>query len=368
MDPIRATYRVSCNASEIEARAEALAREQTTELPRGAAPGKTEERVLGRVETVEQIQERTFDVEILLPAATQDGSAAQLLNVLFGNSSLQADVVLADAQIPHWLVERFPGPRHGALGLRRVTGVPRRALTCTALKPQGLSPLELRALCETFARAGIDVIKDDHGLADQETARFEERVRACRDGLRAVWTETGHRAVYVPSLSGGPREVHRQLDIAEAHGILAVMLAPMLLGASLFAEIAATRPGLVLLAHPSFAGATRIEPELLLGSLFRLFGADAVIFPHHGGRFGSFDAGRCRAIARRLALQVPGLRAAMPVPAGGMDERRAGEIVSFYGADAMLLVGGSLYIAGEELLTRARRFVKAVAVASEDVD
>jgi ribulose-bisphosphate carboxylase large chain len=40
-------------------------------------------------------------------------------------------------------------------------------------------------------------------------------------------------------------------------------------------------------------GAARITPPLLLGKLFRLFGADAMIFPHHGGRFG-YSAATCR--------------------------------------------------------------------------
>ena len=39
-------------------------------------------------------------------------------------------------------------------------------------------------------------------------------------------------------------------------------------------------------AHPTLAGAARIAPPLLFGKLFRLLGADAVVFPNHGGRFG----------------------------------------------------------------------------------
>ncbi len=366
MEPIRATYRLSCSTSGIEARAEALSREQTTELPRGAAPRAAEARVEGRVSEVRRVDERSFDVEIALPAVTQDGSASQLLNVLFGNASLQDDVLLVDAAIPGWLVERFPGPRHGAAGIRRLTGVTHRALTCTALKPQGLAPSALRSLCETFARAGIDVVKDDHGLAEQGSARFEDRVRACMEGLETVREETGQTALYAPSLSGGPSDVRRQLAAAAACGVRAVLIAPMLLGASLLAEIAAAEEGPVLIAHPALAG-TRISPALLLGRLFRLFGADAVIFPHRGGRFDAFDASTCREIARRLEEDAGGgVLSAMPVPAGGVDAERARDVVAFYGSEVMLLVGGSLYRGGDDLAARTRRFVDAVARASED--
>ena len=41
-----------------------------------------------------------------------------------------------------------------------------RALTASALKPQGLPPARLGQLAEQFARGGLDFIKDDHGLAD----------------------------------------------------------------------------------------------------------------------------------------------------------------------------------------------------------
>lgn len=35
-------------------------------------------------------------------------------------------------------------------------------------------------LAGTFARAGLDIIKDDHGIADQARAPFAERVVACQ--------------------------------------------------------------------------------------------------------------------------------------------------------------------------------------------
>ena len=70
----------------------------------------------------------------------------------------------------------FGGPRHGLHELRRRAGAGVRALTCSALKPQGLPPARLGELAKDFARAGIDYIKDDHGLADQSIP-FTESVR-----------------------------------------------------------------------------------------------------------------------------------------------------------------------------------------------
>ena len=100
-------------------------------------------------------------------------------------------------------------------------------------------------------------------------------------------------------------------------------------------------------------------PETLLGTIFRLFGADAVIYPHWGGRFG-YSADVCRNLAERLRCTWNSVRPALPVPAGGMALERAAELIAFYGVDTMLLIGGSLYEAGDALYERSRSCVEAV--------
>ena len=96
-------------------------------------------------------------------------------------------------------------------------------------------------------------------------------------------------------------------------------------------------------------GAARIAPPLLLGKLFRLIGADAVMFPNHGGRFG-YSPDTCRRLARAALADRDGLRPCVPVPAGGMTADRVPEMLDFYGADIMLLIGGALLEAREHLM------------------
>ena len=66
---------------------------------------------------------------------------------------------------------------------------------------------------------------------------------------------------------------------------------------------------MAFLAHPTLAGAARIAPPCLFGKLFRMLGADAVVFPNHGGRFG-YSPETCRAIAQARLEQHDGLRPA----------------------------------------------------------
>ena len=119
-------------------------------------------------------------------------------------------------------------------------------------------------------------------------------------------------------------------------------------------------PDMAFFAHPSLGGAARIAPGLLIGGLFRLVGADAVIFPSFGGRFG-YSSDECLGLAQRARRTDDGLRAALPVPAGGMTVERTGEILAAYGADTMLLIGGSLLMARKRVTAEAERFTRAVA-------
>jgi ribulose-bisphosphate carboxylase large chain len=114
-----------------------------------------------------------------------------------------------------------------------------------------------------------------------------------------------------------------------------------------------------LMAHPAMGGAARIAPPLLLGKLFRLFGADAVVFPNYGGRFGYAPA-TCRAIATNARAAWSGTVPSVPVPAGGMTIERVPEMLDFYGSDVMLLIGGSLLAAREKLTDETAAFAALV--------
>jgi ribulose-bisphosphate carboxylase large chain len=364
MSRIIATYRVRAAADEIEKVALALALEQSVEVPLEAVKDAfVEDAILGRVGTVTKVAPDLFDVRIHLAEITAGGDAAQTLNMLFGNSSLHEHVQLMDAEFPDSLAKALGGPRFGISGLRDRLGVHGRALTCAAIKPQGLPVERLAQLCETFARGGIDVIKDDHGLADQRYSPFLERVRACQGAAKRVAEATGRSILYAPSLVGPPTFLRQCAQIVRDEGVGAVLIAPALVGMPVFHELVQEHLDVPVLAHPAYAGAARVAPPWLLGKWFRLLGADAVIFPSFGGRFAYSEA-LCRDIAAAARSPLHGLPPCLPVPAGGIAVERVPQLLRFYGDDAMLLIGGSLLIAGDALLARTRLFTAAVAAES----
>jgi ribulose-bisphosphate carboxylase large chain len=364
VDPVAprlsAIYHVLSDAKSIEARARAIAIEQSIEMPLSAVDdGFVRSEIVGRVEGILEKEHGSFEVTIALCADTVGQDPGQLINMLFGNTSLHQDVVLADVALTGELARAFGGPRHGLHGLRQRAGAPERALTCSALKPQGLSATQLAALATRFAQGGIDYIKDDHGLADQSYSPFRARAEAVSAAVRAVARPDGTAARYVPSLSGDLDSMRRQLGIAAGEGLDAVMIAPMIAGFSSFHRLVREHPQFAFVAHPAMGGAARIAPALLLGKLFRLLGADAVVFPNHGGRFG-YSPDTCRDLARTARAELHGLRACLPVPAGGMTLGRVSEMLAFYGPDVMLLIGGALLEARDRLVEATAGFVTEV--------
>jgi ribulose-bisphosphate carboxylase large chain len=361
VERILATYRIAASESESRARAEALAIEQSVEMPLAAIGDAAILRDV--VATVESIRPHAGHFEVVLGIApsTTGREASQLMNMLFGNCSLQPEVELIDVELPAGFERAFPGPRYGIDGIRTVTGVTGRALTCTALKPQGSSVEYLAHLARTFALAGIDVIKDDHGIANQAAHPFEQRVAAVQKAILEANRETGGNSIYAPTFSGGGLSLREQARVANEHGVKMALVAPMLVGIPAFVEMQVDL-AVPVMAHPAFAGAARIAAPTLLGKLFRLFGADATIFPNHGGRFG-YSRDTCLAIARAARDPWHSVRAALPVPAGGMTVERVDEMVAAYGRDTMLLIGGGLLTAREGLLDKAREFVRKVREA-----
>ncbi|MGA2017427.1 MAG: RuBisCO large subunit C-terminal-like domain-containing protein, partial [Opitutaceae bacterium] len=218
-DEIEVVYRLRADPSGLDARVEALLLEQTVEMGREALrSAHAREHFVGRVIGTEAVGDAEFLVALAQPAEAAAGDPAQLLNVLFGNCSLQDDVELEDVRIPATLVRMLCGPRFGTAGLRQLTGVRGRALAASVLKPMGLSAREAASLCRTLAMAGLDVIKDDHGLADHPGCPFAERVRLCLAATAEAAETTGRRALYVPNLIGSPATVLRQAREASELG------------------------------------------------------------------------------------------------------------------------------------------------------
>ena len=116
-----AIYHVRSDARSIEARAQAIAVEQSVEMPLSAIEDQAIlDEIVGKVEEIGEIGRGLFAVRIALARATVGDDAGQLINMLFGNTSLQEDVVAARRRVSRRPGARaFGGPQHRARGPAR---------------------------------------------------------------------------------------------------------------------------------------------------------------------------------------------------------------------------------------------------------
>ncbi|CAF0696023.1 RuBisCO large subunit C-terminal-like domain-containing protein [Candidatus Methylacidithermus pantelleriae] len=344
---LRVTYRLACSPAEAQSLAQALLLEQTVELPSHAVGREALEK-LGTIESIHQKGKRSFEVHITYRWETLGGELPQALNVIFGNVSLWKNVRLVKLEPSPCLQGIFPGARLGQAGLRETLGVEGRPLLCSALKPMGLDVSQLALLAAELAAGGVDIVKEDHGLGNQPFAPFGERVYRCSASIQDAASRTGKRTLYVPNVTAPMEEISSRARLAKKAGAGGLLLCPGISGWD-SVRMLATDPelGLPLFVHPALLGSfiakpqSGFSPEVLFGTLPRLVGADATIFPHWRSRF-PFSRASCARITNATREHLYIWKAIFPVPAGGIKLEELPTVLDFYGKDAILLIGGSL--------------------------
>ena len=360
--PERFTVVYSIHGDENEARVKAIDTcfEQTVEFPEALVPERLiREGVVGRLESLQRRDDSAFLAAISYAADVATTDLTQWLNVVMGNTSLKPGIRVERVELGS-VAAAFRGPRFGRSGLRELLSVFDRPLLCTALKPMGVSVEDLAGLAYRFALGGIDLIKDDHGLADQRFCRFEDRVSRCAAAVARANRETGLCCRYVPNVTAGPDQMPRRAKFAKDCGAGGLLVLPGLCGFEAMRQLADDDSiALPILAHPAFQGGFIAAEQCgfshyaLFGQIPRLAGADATIFPNFGGRF-SFSREDCITLAEGAGTPMGGIRPVFPVPAGGMSVAQVQELANAYGNQLIILVGGGLFRSGPDLVENCR--------------
>jgi ribulose-bisphosphate carboxylase large chain len=359
-------YRITGDEAEARAKAEDLCLEQTVEYPASLVPeGFIRDQIVGHIEKMEPVPGGSRTLITFLEESA-GGELTQLLNVLYGNISLKKGFRIERLREGDALWEKFKGPRFGRGGLRKILNQPNRPLLSTAIKPMGLSASALADQAFAFASGGIDIIKDDHGLANQTFATFAERTERCAEAVRKGAATHGKPILFAPNVTAPHDEVLKRAHFAKEQGAGALLLCPGLTGFDTMRSLADDATiDLPILAHPAFLGSfvtspdNGIAPYALFGQLMRLAGGDASIYPHFGGRFG-FSLDECREIADGASAAMGVLKSVFPAPGGGMNLKRIPELREFYGDEVMFLVGGDLVKNGPDIRKNCEMFREMV--------
>lgn len=346
--------------------AERIRVEQSVEMPLSALPEYTESS-LPVIQSVTQLSETLWEAILSFPYDIVGEDVIQFLNVLYGNISLYNGIKVVDVD-KHILQRLFDGPAFGIEGVRNRTEIHNRPLSCTALKPVGLSPEQLSERAYHFALGGIDIIKDDHGLANQQSADFQQRVSSCVHAIKKANDKSGTKTLYFPNITAGTEQLKRNFDFAIEMGADGVLMAPQLTGLSALKELS-NRKACPVMAHPAFSGSfisnsgSGFSLQFYYGKLWRALGADAVIFPNAGGRF-PFSDEECLSLHRILTSKIETLKTSFPVPAGGIQLDSIDQWIKRYGLDTIFLIGGSLYTHPGGILNATKTF-KSILINHE---
>lgn len=360
----RVIYGMQGSGEEVRVRAEDICVEQTIEFPRDlVTSGDIRAAIVGKIERMERPGGNEWEIEISFAVETVGHELTQLLNVMFGNFSLKPGVQVKRLDLPVSMLKDYKGPRFGIQGIREMTGVHDRPFLCTALKPMGLPNDTLAELAYTFAYSGVDMVKDDHGLADQPFSPFWERVEKVGAAVNRANKITGNRCLYFPNVTGPLSLIMEKVRWAKACGVGGLMVAPGLVGFDTM-KMLADDDGLDLpiISHPSFLGSYVVTPGngishyLIFGQLPRLAGADATIYPNYGGRF-SFSLENCQSIVQGATVEMGHLHPIFSAPGGGMNLERIPEMVQAYGKDVIFLIGGALHKMGPDLVVNCQAYM-----------
>ncbi|WP_211744960.1 2,3-diketo-5-methylthiopentyl-1-phosphate enolase [Paenibacillus sp. Marseille-Q4541] len=378
-----ATYRIYDDKASFHKKAESIAVGMTvgswTELPEVKREAMKQH--LGQVVEV-QVHEpenaepgtRYGDVTIAYPDINFSKDIPALLVTVFGKISMDGRIKLMQLGFSDSFASHFPGPKFGIQGVRDLLGVHDRPLLMSIFKSViGLNASELREQFLRQALGGVDLIKDDEILFENELTPIEKRVEVCLRAAEEASKETGKKLLYATNLTGPTSRLHEQARKAIDAGANALLFNVLSYGYDVLHELSKDPEITVpIMAHPALAGAYYPSPyhgisaSVLLGQLMRLAGADLVLFP---SPYGSVTMPREENMGIKEQLLTPAfsVKQSMPVPSAGIHPGLVPLILKDFGTDVIVNAGGGIH--GHPMGTEAggRAFVQAIEATQQGI-
>lgn len=309
----------------------------------------------GRVVSVEGLapggaqKETEALIKIAYPTVNFSFDIPAILTTVFGKLSMDGKIKLLDLQFSSELKKAFPGPRFGIPGIREKLNVYDRPLVMSIFK--GLIGRDLNYLLfqlKEQAKGGVDIVKDDEILFENELTPFEQRITEGKKALLDVFETTGHRTLYAVNLTGRSSKLRDQARKAAELGADILLFNVFSYGLDILQELREDdNIALPIMAHPAFSGAITSSPyyglshSLLLGKLTRYAGADFSLFP---SPYGTVALERDKALAMAVALRErEDYKPSFPVPSAGIHPGLVPLLVQDFGIDSIINAGGGVH-------------------------
>lgn len=301
---------------------------------------------VGRVSSV-SCREGSAHVDIVFPAKLFGNDMAGLLTVLFGKISFYPNLKLESVKGDSRYLASLQGPRFGLAGIKKIANKEesKRPLLMAILKP-GMGPSD-GPLAEQYAKliaAGTDLVKDDETRIDlniEDALRRLERVLSAANG----------QGVYVTHLTGPAFDLSRRAKTLQDRGAKAFLFCPFTYGLSALQSLCQDPEIRVpIFAHPAFtgpmtSGTSAIAAGVVLGTILRWAGCDAVLFP---SPYGSIALPKAEALAlhENLTCRQGDLKIVGSVPSAGIMPELVPSIREDFGSDVIINAGTGMMRSG----------------------
>lgn len=367
-----ATYRIYDEKADFRKKAEGIAVGLTvgswTDLPE--AKKASMEKHLGKVLSINEGNgpERFADIQIAYPDINFSADIPALLVTVFGKVSMDGKIKLIDLELSERFQSAFSGPKFGIQGIRDLVGVHDRPLLMSIFK--SCIGHDLAALKEQFkqqALGGVDIIKDDEILFENESSPFDKRIKACLEAAEEARQETGQKVLYAANLTGPTFQLKDKAKRAVSVGANCFLFNVLAYGFDVLHELASDPDiNVPFMAHPAMAGAIYPSPyhgisaSILLGKLMRLAGADIVLFPSPYGSV-TMPLEENMGIKNALLKASERFKTPFPVPSAGIHPGLVPFILEDFGQEVIVNAGGGVHGHPQGAVAGGKAFRQAIS-------
>lgn len=259
-----------------------------------------------------------------------------------------AAIKLIDLDLPPAFADRYPGPKFGVEGTRRLMSRPSGAMVGTIIKPSiGLSPADLAEVVGDLAEAGVDFIKDDELQGNGPYSPLEARVAAVMPVLKRHADRTGVMPMYAFNITDDIGRLEANHDLVVSAGGTCVMACVNLVGLAGL-EFLHRHAEVPIHGHRTMLGSVLRSEQVGIGfrawqKIARLSGADHL---HTNGISNKFYESDAEVLDSIAAVRAPllGITPTVPVLSSG---QWGGLAHATYAAidttDVLMLAGGGIH-------------------------
>jgi len=305
-------------------------------------------------------------VKIFYPSLNFTPDLPAIFTTVYGKLSFFEGYELVDLTFDEDLLAQFPGPRFGVKGIREQLGVHDRPLLKAIFKGvMGRDLSFFSSQLEDLLAGGIDLIKDDEILFENELTPFEKRITTAKTIIDRHYETTGARALYAVNLSGRTHKLHEQAERAAELGANALLFNVHAYGLDALQTLRENNNiGLPIVAHSALSGILAghagegFSYALLVGKLTRLVGGDFSLFP---SPYGNVAISKEDALAINATLtEENGFEQTFAVPSAGIHPGMVPQLLHDFGDNLVINAGGGIFGHSEGPIQGVQAFRAAI--------